>query len=68
MLADDARLEELGYKAHPFEPSREEQVEAEEMRFLIRCLAVAGFAAIVAAWLGLPVLLLVWLASRVRAL
>ena len=40
-----ARLEELGYKAHPFEPSREEQVEAEEMRFLIRCLAVAGFAA-----------------------
>jgi Cu2+-exporting ATPase len=40
-----ARLEALGYKAHPFEPSREEQVEAEEMRFLIRCLAVAGFAA-----------------------
>ncbi len=35
----------LGYKAHPFEASREEQAEAAEMRFLIRCLGVAGFAA-----------------------
>ncbi|GGH28812.1 nitrogen fixation protein FixI [Alsobacter metallidurans] len=40
-----SRLAELGYKAHPFEPSREEEIEAAEMRFLLRCLAVAGFAA-----------------------
>ncbi|WP_406854524.1 heavy metal translocating P-type ATPase [Alsobacter sp. KACC 23698] len=40
-----ARLGELGYRAHPFEPSRQEEIEAAEMRFLLRCLAVAGFAA-----------------------
>jgi Cu2+-exporting ATPase len=40
-----SRLAELGYRAHPFEPSREEELEAAEMRFLLRCLAVAGFAA-----------------------
>jgi Cu2+-exporting ATPase len=39
------RLAELGYRAHPFEASRQEQADAAEMRFLIRCLAVAGFAA-----------------------
>ncbi|MHB2167115.1 heavy metal translocating P-type ATPase [Alsobacter sp. R-9] len=39
------RLADLGYKAHPFEASREEEAEAAEMRFLIRCLGVAGFAA-----------------------
>jgi P-type Cu2+ transporter len=39
------RLAELGYKAHPFEASREEEEEARQMRFLLRCLAVAGFAA-----------------------
>ncbi len=39
------RLAELGYRAHPFEPSRQEEAEAAEMRFLLRCLAVAGFAA-----------------------
>ncbi len=39
------KLAAMGYKAHPFEASREEEAEAEEMRFLIRCLAVAGFAA-----------------------
>lgn len=40
-----SRLAELGYRAHPFEASRQEQAEAAEMRFLIRCLGVAGFAA-----------------------
>ncbi len=39
------KLAAMGYKAHPFEASREEQAEAAEMRFLIRCLGVAGFAA-----------------------
>ena len=39
------RLRQLGYRAHPFEASRQEQIETAEMRFLIRCLAVAGFAA-----------------------
>jgi Cu2+-exporting ATPase len=39
------RLAELGYKAHPFEPSTQETLEAAQMRFLLRCLAVAGFAA-----------------------
>ncbi|MCP8936987.1 heavy metal translocating P-type ATPase [Alsobacter sp. SYSU M60028] len=40
-----ARLAELGYKAHPFEASREEARDEAEMRFLLRCLAVSGFAA-----------------------
>jgi Cu2+-exporting ATPase len=40
-----ARLAELGYKAHPFEASAEEEEEARQMRVLLRCLAVAGFAA-----------------------
>lgn len=39
------KLRQLGYRAHPFEASRQEQIETAEMRFLIRCLAVAGFAA-----------------------
>ena len=34
-----ARLRQLGYRAHPFEASRQEQIETAEMRFLIRCLA-----------------------------
>lgn len=38
-------LRRLGYRAHPFEASRQEQIETAEMRFLIRCLAVSGFAA-----------------------
>lgn len=40
-----SRLAELGYRAHPFEASRQEQAEAAEMRFLVRCLGIAGFAA-----------------------
>ncbi len=40
-----ARLARLGYKAHPFRPSRQEEIEAAESRDLLRRLAVAGFAA-----------------------
>lgn len=39
------RLAELGYKAYPFDPALSEAKEEEESRFLLRCLAVAGFAA-----------------------
>src|SRR5471032_368955 len=38
-------LESIGYHGHPFRPLRAEQEEAAEMRHLLRCLAVAGFAA-----------------------
>jgi Cu2+-exporting ATPase len=38
-------LQDLGYNGHPFIPLRAEQEEAAEMRYLLRCLAVAGFAA-----------------------
>jgi Cu2+-exporting ATPase len=40
-----AALEDIGYRAHPFEPGRAETEEAQHMRWLVRCLAVAGFAA-----------------------
>jgi Cu2+-exporting ATPase len=39
------RLAELGFKAYPFSPGRAEQEEEQESRFLLRCLAVAAFAA-----------------------
>lgn len=39
------RLAELGYKAYPFDPAASEKREEQEARFLLRCLAVAGFAA-----------------------
>ncbi|MEX2033745.1 MAG: heavy metal translocating P-type ATPase, partial [Xanthobacteraceae bacterium] len=35
----------IGYRAYPFEPGRAETEEAREARKLLRCLAVAGFAA-----------------------
>ena len=38
-------LESLGYRARPFEIGAAEQAETAEMKFLLRCLAVAGFAA-----------------------
>ncbi|KAA5603092.1 heavy metal translocating P-type ATPase [Blastochloris sulfoviridis] len=39
------RLSELGYRAHPFDPAQAEAEEAREARWLLTCLAVAGFAA-----------------------
>jgi len=38
-------LEDIGYRAHPFQPERAETQEAQHMRWLVKCLAVAGFAA-----------------------
>jgi Cu2+-exporting ATPase len=40
-----AALEDLGYRAHPFHPERAETDEACHATWLIKCLAVAGFAA-----------------------
>lgn len=38
-------LRRIGYPAHPFRPARVETDEAQYSRWLLRCLAVAGFAA-----------------------
>ncbi len=38
-------LDRIGYRAHPFEPNRAESDEARQARLLMKCLAVAGFAA-----------------------
>jgi len=38
-------LERIGYRAHPFRPQQAESDEALHARFLLKCLAVAGFAA-----------------------
>jgi Cu2+-exporting ATPase len=40
-----ATLARIGYRAHPFRPERAELEEARHAAFLMRCLAVAGFAA-----------------------
>lgn len=40
-----ATLEHMGYKVHPFRPQISEEREAQEAKFLLRCLAVSGFAA-----------------------
>jgi Cu2+-exporting ATPase len=40
-----AALEDIGYPVHPFQPERAETQEAQHMRWLVKCLAVAGFAA-----------------------
>ena len=52
------RLRRMGYVAHPFELAEAEAREAEHARYLLRCLAVAGFAAMnvmllsVSVWAG----------------
>jgi Cu2+-exporting ATPase len=38
-------LERIGYHAHPFRPQQAESDEARHARWLMKCLAVAGFAA-----------------------
>jgi len=38
-------IERIGYHAYPFRPDRAESEEAQYARWLLRCLAVAGFAA-----------------------
>jgi Cu2+-exporting ATPase len=38
-------LERIGYPGHPFAPERAEADEARHARWLMKCLAVAGFAA-----------------------
>jgi P-type Cu2+ transporter len=49
------RLAELGYKAYPFEKVRAETVEADNSRFLLRCLGVAAFATMNVMMLSIPV-------------
>ena len=38
-------IDRIGYRAHPFEAGRAESDEARQARWLMRCLAVSGFAA-----------------------
>ena len=40
-----AALEAIGYHAHPFAPERVEADDSRQAKWLLRCLAVAGFAA-----------------------
>jgi len=49
------RLAELGYKAYPFHAANAETVEAEQSRFLLRCLGVAAFATMNVMMLSVPV-------------
>ena len=49
------RLAELGYKAYPFETADAEASEAEQSRFLLRCLGVAAFATMNVMMLSVPV-------------
>jgi len=49
------RLAELGYKAYPFETKSAEAAEAEQSRFLLRCLGVAAFATMNVMMLSVPV-------------
>src|SRR5215472_8351428 len=38
-------LDTIGYRAHPFAPERAEADETRRAKWLLKCLAVAGFAA-----------------------
>lgn len=49
------RLEELGYKAYPYETESAEATEVAETRFLLRCLGVAAFATMNVMMLSIPV-------------
>jgi P-type Cu2+ transporter len=49
------RLAELGYKAYPFERVGAETIEAEQSRFLLRCLGVAAFATMNVMMLSVPI-------------
>ncbi|WP_375161367.1 cation-translocating P-type ATPase [Bradyrhizobium sp. RDT46] len=49
------RLEELGYKAYPFETESAEAAEVAESRLLLRCLGVAAFATMNVMMLSIPV-------------
>jgi P-type Cu2+ transporter len=40
-----AAVEKIGYHAHPFAPERSEADESAQAKWLLKCLAVAGFAA-----------------------
>jgi len=52
------RLRRMGYTLHPFELAESERAEIETSRWLLRCLAIAGFAAMnimmlsVGIWVG----------------
>ncbi len=52
------RLRRMGYTVHPFELAESEREETETSRWLLRCLAIAGFAAMnimllsVGVWVG----------------
>jgi Cu2+-exporting ATPase len=49
------RLQELGYKAYPYETESAEATEVEQSRFLLRCLGVAAFATMNVMMLSIPV-------------
>src|SRR5262249_7298152 len=55
-----AAVEQLGYVTHPFAPAVAETEDARQARELMKCLAVAGFAAMnimllsVSVWSGNP--------------